>query len=208
MNITPTIWSRKKRTRHVKNRPDQTRTGHVSPRSTQRAPTAWLARQKGGKSGDRKTLRVCPTSLESAFCWSLSAPSFLGTCSGTCSGTCRSTCFGQLFGHLASSVAPITPLGPTTYNTLQWTNFQYAQDRTGSEHRQKQKQRDIRQERRSDNRQKYKIFTNLQNTVHGTNTPCLLLSAVLLQISGGLFSVKARRGTILSYVIDTETGHA
>ena len=78
---TPTFRSRKRRTRPVKNGPDQTRTGQVPPRNAQRATAAWLP-------GRPEQLGIfC---LPGGFYGSKFSRHMFGhpgTCSATCSGT-------------------------------------------------------------------------------------------------------------------------
>ena len=114
---TTTLWVRKRRTRHVKNRPDQTRTGQDQCGSPE-----------GGKSGDRKTLGVCSKVLESASCRRLFGPKF----------------FGHHFGHHSSSVAPITPQGPPTSTHWLRTGPIFSTQRTGQDETLRHKTRCLR----------------------------------------------------------------
>ena len=91
------------------------------------------------RCGDRKTMRVCPNSLESVSC----RFSFFR-------GQVFWALLWYLFEHLSSSVAPITPLGTATKTHLQSNGPIFSTHRTGKdqnkdENRETSTRRKIRQ---------------------------------------------------------------
>ena len=143
VNITPQPFGWAKRCRrHVKDRPDQTRTGQVSPPESSTTHGS-IALQVGSTSGDPKTLRVL------GICFLLFFFFFDPKFSG------------HLFGHFCSSVSHTT--GTRNMNTLaeQWTNFQCAQDRSGQRQKRKPERHRQLQIPMSEHSTKDKIVTHV-----------------------------------------------